>query len=161
MDTFYIRPLEASDQIWVKPFLEAHNHSLIVVSRDNVYDASQLEGFAAIQGETPIGLLTYHLDDEQCEVVTLHSVVEGIGVGSALMTAAQQWAIAAGAKRLWLLTTNDNLLALKFYQKRGLVLRAVYPNGMDAVRKVKPAVPLIGLDGIPLRDTLELEIELR
>jgi GNAT superfamily N-acetyltransferase len=161
MDTFYIRPLESSDQMWVKAFLETHNHSLIVVSRENVYDASQLEGFAAMQGENPIGLLTYNLQGEECEVVTLHSAVEGIGVGSALVAAAQEWATAAGAKRLWLLTTNDNLLALRFYQKRGLVLRALYPNGMDAVRKVKPEVPMIGLDGIPLRDTLELEIELR
>lgn len=160
MDTFNIRPLGAADQIWVKSFLEAHNHSLIVVNRENVYDASQLAGFAAIQGETPIGLLTYHLQDDECEVVTLHSAVEGIGVGSALMRAAQNWATAAGAKRLWLLTTNDNLPALRFYQKRGLMLRAVYPNGMDAVRKVKPAVPLIGLDGIPLRDMLELDITL-
>jgi GNAT superfamily N-acetyltransferase len=161
MGTFSIRPLDAADQIWVKVFLEQHNHSLIVVSRDNVYDASQLAGFAAMQGETPIGLLTYHLQDHECEVVTLHSTVEGIGVGSALMTAAQEWAKTTNAKRLWLLTTNDNLRALRFYQKWGLALRVVYPNGMNAVRKVKPDVPLIGLDGIPLRDTLELDIQLR
>jgi ribosomal protein S18 acetylase RimI-like enzyme len=158
--TFIVRPLDASDQEWVKSFLEQHAHSLIVVSRENVYDASQLAGFAAMRGETPIGLLTYHLQDEQCEVVTLHCAIEGVGAGSALMKAAQEWAKAAGAKRLWLLTTNDNLHALKFYQKRGLLLRALYPNGMDKVRKVKPDVPLIGMDGIPLRDMLELDITL-
>lgn len=145
----------------MKRFLEVHNHSLIVVSRGIVYDASQLSGFAAMQGETPVGLLTYRIYDDQCEIVTLHSAVEGMGVGSALIVAARERARAAGARRLWLITTNDNLPALKFYQKRGLVLRAVHPNEMDAVRKVKPEVPLIGLDGIPLRDEIELDMDLR
>jgi len=111
-----------------------------------------------MQGETPVGLLTYRLYDDQCEIVTLHSAVEGIGVGSALIAAARERATAAGAKRLWLITTNDNLAALKFYQKRGFALRAVHPNALDAVRQIKPHVPLIGLDGIPLRDEIELEI---
>jgi DNA-3-methyladenine glycosylase I len=157
---FQIRDLREEDREWVGQFLEEYAYSTIVVSKGKVHDASQLPGFAAMQGDRPAGLLTYRLDGDECEVVTLHSAVEGIGVGSALMAAVQDRAKAVGAKRLWLITTNDNLPALKFYQKRGLVLRAVYPNSMDGVRKIKPFVPLIGLDGIPLRDEIELEMYL-
>jgi GNAT superfamily N-acetyltransferase len=160
MRSFAVQPLNDKNRGWVKAFLEEHNHSLIVVSRGKVHDASKLPGFGALQGDTPVGLLTYRLYDDQCEIVTLHSTAEGIGVGSALIAAVREWAGEAGARRLWLITTNDNLPALKFYQKRGFVLRAVHPNAMDAVRKVKPFVPLIGLDGIPLRDEIELEIDL-
>jgi len=159
-EQFQVRPLNEQDREWVSGFLEKYSGSTIVVSQSGVHDASQLPGFAAMQGDSPLGLLTYRMKGDECEVVTLHSAVEGIGVGSALIEAVRDYARLGGTIRLWLITTNDNLPALKFYQKRGFVLRALYPNAMDEVRKVKPHVPLIGLDGIPLRDEIELEIRL-
>jgi ribosomal protein S18 acetylase RimI-like enzyme len=81
-------------------------------------------------------------------------------VGSALMAAAQETARAAGCKRLWLITTNDNTHALRFYQRRGLKIAAVYVNAVEISRRLKPEIPLNGYDGIPLRDEIELEITL-
>jgi len=57
-------------------------------------------------------------------------------------------------------TTNDNLNALRFYQKRGFVLAAVYPEAIERARKIKPTISLIGYEGIPLRDEIELEMPL-
>lgn len=56
------------------------------------------------------------------------------------------------------LSPDDNLNALRFYQKRGFVLVAIYRNALDIARKLKPEIPLIGNDGIPLRDEIELEM---
>jgi ribosomal protein S18 acetylase RimI-like enzyme len=61
---------------------------------------------------------------------------------------------------LFLVTTNDNTPALRFYQKRGFVLSALRPNAIAENRKVKPEIPLTGQDGIPIRDELELEMHL-
>jgi ribosomal protein S18 acetylase RimI-like enzyme len=62
---------------------------------------------------------------------------------------------------LWLVTTNDNLDALRFYQRRGFVLVALRPDVMKDSRRLKPEIPLIGAFGIPLRDELELEMNLK
>jgi ribosomal protein S18 acetylase RimI-like enzyme len=94
----------------------------------------------------------------ECEIISLDSLVQGTGIGSALTDAVQQRAKAAGCQRLWLITTNDNLNALGFYQKRGFHLAALHRNALDVSRRLKPQIPLIGLDGIPLRDEIELEI---
>jgi Acetyltransferase (GNAT) family len=64
----------------------------------------------------------------------------------------------AGCRRVWLITTNDNLRALRFYQRRGFRLVAVHPDALARSRELKPSIPEIGLDGIPLRDELELEL---
>jgi len=69
-------------------------------------------------------------------------------------------AMNAECRRLWLITTNDNLRALGFYQKRGMTLVAVYRNAMEAARRLKPQIPMIGQNGIPLKDEIELEMVL-
>jgi len=66
----------------------------------------------------------------------------------------------AKCKRLWLITTNDNTLAFRFYQKYGFALVAVHRNAIEKSRRLKPEIPLIGNAGIPLRDEIELEMML-
>ena len=59
--------------------------------------------------------------------------------------------------RLWVVTTNDNLPALAFYQLHGLRLASLRPRAVDLARRIKPAIAETGYDGIPIRDELELE----
>lgn len=160
METFDIRSVDEIDPQRIGSFLEQRWGSRLVVSRGNLHDAAALPGFFACHHERIIGLATYHIEGSACELVTLDSEVEGIGVGSALITAVQETAIAANCRRLWLITTNDNLPALRFYQKRGFRITAVHPNALAYSRQLKPQIPLIGLDGIPLRDEIELEMSL-
>jgi DNA-3-methyladenine glycosylase I len=89
--------------------------------------------------------------------VTLNSLREGIGIGTALLDAVREAARKSGCRRTWLITTNDNLHALRFYQKRGWRLTALHRNALDESRRLKPVIPEIGIDGIPLRDEIELE----
>jgi N-acetylglutamate synthase-like GNAT family acetyltransferase len=77
-----------------------------------------------------------------------------------LIEAVAAAARASGCRRVWLITTNDNLTALAFYQKRGFVLTALHPNAVAASRKLKPEIPLVAENGIPIRDELELELRL-
>jgi len=66
-----------------------------------------------------------------------------------------------GCRRVWLITSNDNLDALRFYQRRGLRLVAVHRGAIDEARRVKPSIPATGEYGIPVRDEIELELQLR
>jgi len=63
-----------------------------------------------------------------------------------------------GCKRLWLITTNDNQKAVRFYRNRGFQLAAIHKNALDETRKLKPGLPETGIDGIPLKDEIELEL---
>ena len=136
------------------------NHwvSVKVVSRGRLHDADQLPGFIALMDGERVGLATYRIHSDECEIVTLNSLREGIGIGTALIEAVRSVAISNKCRRVWLITTNDNLQALRFYQRRGFSIVAVHRNALEQSRKLKPEIPLIGLDGIPLRDELELEM---
>jgi Acetyltransferase (GNAT) family. len=93
-------------------------------------------------------------------VVSLDSLAEGRGIGSALLKSVEEVAREKKSNRIWLITTNDNLHALRFYQRRGYVLVAVHRNAIERSRQFKPQIPIIGKDGIPLRDEIELEKKL-
>lgn len=161
---FFIRPLRVDDRNWVADFLDKHWHSTKIVTRGQVYYGHLLPGFVAIPGTEaeptgkPIGLLTYRIDGDSCEVITLDSLQSGIGVGSALVETLRSAAAASGYKRLWLITTNDNLHALRFYQRRGFRIKAVHVDALVESRKLKPQIPILGIDDIPLRDEIELEL---
>ena len=154
-----VRPLGDADREWARAKLrELWGEG--AVSRGVVHAPATLPGFVAQEADEPVGLLTYRVDGDDCEVVTIDAFRQGAGVGTALVAAAAEAARAAGCRRVWLITTNDNLRALRFYQRRGFRLVALHPNALARSRELKPSIPEIGLDGIPLRDELELELTL-
>ena len=107
-----------------------------------------------------VGVLSYLVDGACCEVLTLHADVRGRGVGTALVAEAKRVAAQAGCTRLWVITTNDNVDALRFYQRRGFRLAALHRGAVDDSRaRLKPEISELGKHGIPLRDELELEHE--
>ena len=160
MSNIVLHPIAPDDRAWVIQFIAKHWGAEIIVSRGVVHHPQDLPGFVAIQEGEKVGLVTYNIEGESCEIVTIDSIRPSSGVGTALIEAVRDIAIKSRCKRLWLITTNDNLNALRFYQKRGFVLVAVHRNALDVSRKLKPEIPLIGDDGIPLRDEIELEMML-
>jgi GNAT superfamily N-acetyltransferase len=134
---------------WGEPYAVAHGVR---------YDLRTLPTLVV---DGPAGVLTYTIGADGLEVVSIDAVSHWRGVGTALLDAAAAVARDAGLSRLWLVTTNDNLDALRFYQRRGLRLVSVAPGAVDESRKLKPGIPLIGAYGIPIRDELTLELDLR
>jgi ribosomal protein S18 acetylase RimI-like enzyme len=155
-----IRRLTNDDLPRLRQFWIEHWGGEEMFTRGNVYRPEQLEGFVIEDGTEWIGLLTFFIKDGECEVTSLDSLREGKGIGSALIDKALEEARARNCQRLFLITTNDNLNALGFYQKRGFELVTVYRGAINETRKRKPAIPLIGFNNIPLRDEIELEINL-
>jgi ribosomal protein S18 acetylase RimI-like enzyme len=121
---------------------------------------ADLPGFAAFDDERCVGLVTYELGAEACEIVTIDALEEGRGVGTALLEAVVEVAREADCSRVQLLTTNNNLRALAFYQKRGFRLVGLAPGAIDEERSLKPSIPLVDEAGLPIRDELHLELAL-
>jgi GNAT superfamily N-acetyltransferase len=160
MSDIEISRLAETNLTWATNLLRDRWGSTRVVSRGRVYQADTLPGFVAFRDGTPVGLVTYNLNNDECELVTLDSVLEKAGVGTNLIESVKATAIRLKCRRLWLITTNDNTAALIFYQKRGFNLRAVYPDAINKSRHLKPEIPMLGNDSIPIRDELELEMML-
>ena len=155
------RPREPGDRRWVEGLLEQMGSSR-VARLGEVVEAADLPGFVAERDGERLGLLTWIAHGDELEVLSLHCRVENVGAGSALLGAATELAAGRGCRRLWLLTTNDNLRALGFYQRRGLRLCALHAGVVDRDRALKPELPEVNPDnGIPLRDLLELELPLQ
>jgi GNAT superfamily N-acetyltransferase len=156
-----VRPYTAADRRWAEGLLEEQMGSARAVRLGEVLEPAGLPGLVAEHDRERIGLLTYIVDGDQFGVFSLHCRVENAGAGSALLRAAAGLAAERGCRRLWLLTTNDNLHALGFYQRRGLRLSALHAGSLERDRALKPELPEINPDNrIPMRDLLELELPL-
>jgi GNAT superfamily N-acetyltransferase len=108
------------------------------------------------------GVLTYVIRGDDCEILTLHASERGRGAGTALVEAVERLAAEHGCRRLWVLTTNDNVDALRFYQRRAFRLAELHRGAVDDSRaRLKPELPEVGDHGIPLRDELVLDKELK
>ena len=152
-----VRRREPSDEREVEAFLEERS-ALRVARLGTLEHALEHPALLAEHDGKLVGVLTFVLADAECEILTLHAAERFRGTGSALIEAVERMAAEAGCGRIWLITTNDNVDALRFYQRRGFRLAALHRSGVDESRaRVKPEIPRIGDHGIELRDELELD----
>ena len=155
-----VRPITDADAEIVQRLLVETWGSPKVAGHGVLYDASTLPGLIASLMGQPVGLLTYHPEGASWEIVTISASVRERGVGTALVRGAEEIARREGARRLWLITTNNNTIALRFYQRRGFDLVALHRDAVTRARaELKPSIPL-EIDGIPVRHELELEMRL-
>ena len=152
-----VRDLTDEDRDWLAGVITAA-WGLPVVSLSGTHDVVALPGLVAERepGGTPLGVLTYRAGPGGLEIVTLNSLAEGRGIGTALLAQARQRARQAG-QRLWLTTGNDNVRAIGFYQRRGMDIVALHRNFADEVRKIKPWLAEETDGGIDFRHAIELE----
>jgi N-acetylglutamate synthase-like GNAT family acetyltransferase len=157
---FKIREATERDRTWILEKIRSWGADFVVTRGRKVY-AAELPAFLAEDARgQKVGLLTYEIIEDQCEVVTLDAFVQFSGIGTALMRKCEAAARAAGCRRLWLITTNDNLDAIRFYQRRGMTIAAIHVNALAHSRKLKPSIPEVAPNGISLRDEIEFEMML-
>jgi GNAT superfamily N-acetyltransferase len=156
-----IRPSGAVDRPALEAFLIDHDASR-VARRTELVEPVRHPALLAWTGDELVGVATYVISETDCELLTLHARSRFTGTGSALLTAVQEAARRNACTRLWVVTTNDNVDALRFYQRRGFRLAHLRADAVNQSRRdLKPEIPVIGSYGIELRDELELEIDLR
>ena len=130
-----------------------------MVTKGQIHRYEDLDGYLAIDNDKIVGLLTFRKFNDEVEIISLDSFQENAGVGTALLDKVINFAEQNSIKRLWLITTNDNLNALKFYQKRNWSLTALHRDAVTKAREIKPAISITGHYDIPLRHEIELEYE--
>ena len=153
-----VRSAAPADRAAIAAFLEARGMRH-VARLGELLDALEDSAIVAqIADGTLSGVLTYRVVGRACEVTTLYVEVPGRGTGTDLLAAVEAVARAEDCQRLWLITTNDNVDALRFYQRRDFRITAVHPGAVDRSRaSLKPSIPLLGDHDVPIRDELVLE----
>jgi len=121
-----------------------------------LWDLTTLPTLVAERSGEIVGVVTYEIIDGVLEVVSIDAQPPGQGTGTALLNASAEVGVAEGCTRLWLTTTNDNVDALRFYQRRGLRIIGMKLDGVAESRALKSAIPMTGAYGIPLRDEIYL-----
>jgi ribosomal protein S18 acetylase RimI-like enzyme len=152
-----IRSLEENDKEWLKRLIISEWASIKVVTRGIVHFVDNLPGYIAIQDNQKVGLITFRISEDECEIITLNSIKDNIGIGTALLEELENYISSIGCKRLWVITTNDNTDALRFYQLKGFRIKAIYIDSIKEARKLKPEIPLRAINDIEIRDEIELE----
>lgn len=153
-----IRLIEPEDRAWVRSVLVESWGGVRMVSRGRLHQADELPGWIAWRESTRLGLITYRPDPDAWEIITLNSLQPGAGIGTLLLDRAVREARGEDCRRLWLITTNDNLQAARFYQRRDWRMVAVHLDAVTEGRRLKPELPQVGQAGIPIRDEWEFEL---
>jgi GNAT superfamily N-acetyltransferase len=153
----HIRKINPEDIPWVKATVSEYFGSPRVVSRGVLHDSAGLPGFIAEDEPGCIGLLQFRINNDECEIINLISLKRRQGVGTRLLKAVEDMAAEAGCKRLWLITTNNNVGALEFYRTAGWKQVAVHKGAITESRKLKPEIPSHDERGVPIEDEIEFE----
>jgi ribosomal protein S18 acetylase RimI-like enzyme len=151
-----IRPIDEGDRPMLAWLIAELWGSEIVAVHGTSLRPAELDGFLAERSGQIVGLLTYQVAASMLEIVTLNAIDRRAGIGTMLIEAAVGQARRSGCREVWLTTTNDNVDALRFYQRRGFRLAQLRPGAVDQSRQRKPEIPRVGDYGIPLRDEIDL-----
>ena len=153
-----IQQIDQFSRDQIDEFILRQWFSMRMVVRGESIDLSTAAGYYAVEGNEIIGLITYRITDNEMEILSLDSLRENKGIGTALLNKAIFKAVELGCAKITLITTNDNLSALRFYQKRGFDMCRLYCNAIEQSRKIKPEIPLVGENGIHIKHEIELEM---
>jgi ribosomal protein S18 acetylase RimI-like enzyme len=155
-----LRKITNQDIAWIKETFIKRWGSDYVVSLGKIHKPEELDGFIALTENNKTGFITFQVTGRELEITSIDSFNEHKGIGRDLINAVIDLAKKNNLHRVWLTTTNANLRAMKFYQKAGFVMVKIHRNSVERARQIKPSIPLIGEDGIPLRDEIEFEMTL-
>lgn len=132
----------------------------IIVSRGHVHYLKDLNGYVFFDRGQILASVFYDIRNQECEIVSLDSKLEGQGIGSKLIRLVIDKGKSINCNRVWLITSNDNVKAIHFYQKRGFDMVGLHRNAITEARKLKPSIPLYGYEDIPIRHEIEFEYKL-
>ena len=152
--------INSQNRNFINAFIKQHWYTTTMIIRGREIDMTKAEGFYFSEEKNIIGLITYIVYNGILEITSLDSLQENRGIGSKLVEAVIHEAKERKCQKIILITTNDNINAIKFYQKRGFDMANLFRNALDISRKLKPEIHLIGENSIPLRHEIEFELSI-
>jgi GNAT superfamily N-acetyltransferase len=155
---FDVRPM--TDRAALEEMLRLRWSDGTIFVRGRLLGPQDVEAFGAYLDNQLQGVVTWRIEEGTLYMLTMNNITDRRGVSVALLERMLQLGREKGFAFMRALLTNDNYKGLRFYQKRGFRIVTVHPGVVDMMRQMKPSIPLTGVDGIPMRDEIELEVVL-
>lgn len=155
-----LRATNTNDAPWIKAMAEKDWGGEPLVIRGKKHYPSSSSGIVAEENQKIVGVLFFEIQNQDCEILLLEAYEKFKGIGTVLVNEVKSIAKNKNCKRVYLMTTNDNLDALRFYQKRGFTICGIHIDSVKNSRAIKPSIGMFGDHGIPLRDEIDLEISI-
>ncbi len=155
-----IKDVSPEDSSWLEALIEKDWGGNPLVVRTVSYYPHSMPGLIALQGGKRVGILSYEIRDEICEIIVFEVFDKFKGIGTKMLEALKALISKKGCKRIYLMTTNDNLDALRFYQRRGFTISGIHIDSVKKSREIKPSIGLTGDHDIPVRDEIDLMLKL-
>lgn len=156
MSNIIIKTISPDCAIWLKGIIEKEWGGNPLLVRGLSYYPDQLPGLIAFDGDTRIGFLSYEMRDDVCEIIAFEVFSKFSGIGTKMLNVLIDICRQKNCRQIYLMTTNDNMDALRFYQRRGFCITAIHVDSMRKSRAIKSTIPMTGDFGIPLRDEIDL-----
>ncbi|MFC1659278.1 GNAT family N-acetyltransferase [Pseudomonadota bacterium] len=153
-----IREVTPEDSPLIRHLMDKYWGGEPLMVHDKKFYPSKMEGLLAYKRNEVASFLIYEIRNKNCEIIVFEVFEKFHGLGTIMLKELKKVAKKKGCKRIYLMTTNDNLDALRFYQKRGFIICGIHLNTMEEARKKKPSIPELGDYDIPLRDEIDLEL---
>lgn len=157
IDALKVRPAIPADEKWLNDLMDKNWGGLPLVIRGKKYYPAKLNGIIAENGNDVAGFLFYEIQNQDCEIIVLEVFDKFKGTGTLLLDELKNIA-KSQCSRVYLMTTNDNIDALRFYQKRGFHICGIHIDSVKISRKIKPTIGILGDYDIPVRDEIDLEL---
>lgn len=154
---YEIKKITSKNQETIVAAVRDHWGDEKIIVHEEIFNTADLPGFLAMENNELLGYLHYQVRDDHCEILTLASLRQRQGIGTALVDAVEALARKRGCKKLTVTTTNDNLAALVFYQQLGFRMSGVGLGLVDDARLFKSSIPEKGNHDIPIHDEIYLE----
>ena len=158
INNLIIRSATDQDTQWLEEKMEKDWGGLPLVIRGKKYYPHKLNGLIAEDNHNLAGFLYYEFQENDCEIIVFEIYDKFKGIGTQMLEKLKEVAKDNHCNRIYLQTSNDNLDALRFYQRRGFHICAIHINSVEVSRKIKPTIGMIGEYNIPLRDEIDLEL---
>lgn len=150
--------IDKSNRELINSIISEHWYTTEMVVRGKIIDMSKADGIIASENNTIFGIITYNIENEICEIISIDSFDQKKGIGTELIDRVVNIAKKHKCIKVIAITTNDNINSIGFYQKRGFDMANLYHNALDISRKLKPEIPLIGENSIILKHEIELKL---
>lgn len=121
---------------------------------------SPLEGFMACREEKILGFILFERHEKDWEIIVFEVLSKFAGIGTKLLNTLIEYATERQCPELLVMTTNDNLDALRFYQKRGFIITGFHLDIVKKARIMKPSIGELGDYDIPIRDEILMTLTL-
>ena len=155
-----IVPIDKKNREKVNTLLSEEWNGLNMIVRGKIISLKNIDGMVLYENDIILGIITYIISEDTLEIISLNSFKERRGIGSKLIIAVMDKANNDKCSSIKLITTNDNINAIKFYQRRGFVISNIYIDSIKNYRKIKPDIPTKGEFDIPIRDEIEFRLNI-